>query len=328
MLTLDFSARDLARVRFAYTPLGETVSSLRALKDPGSRPVHLPWARRTQALLTERQVRFELLSALVRVPSSYIPDFLTPVPETGSPSLEDELAALRSLPPAALRTDLGRLGHPLPPLVEELHREPASGLPRLADEIRAYAEVAVTPHWPRMRRLLDAEILRRARLMATDGAAGLFSDLHPMVSWENGRLHVAHRTYHHDRSLEAGLGLVVIPSVFVWPECFSQTNPPRQPGLTYPARGVGCLWESGPPAAPDGLVRVFGRSRAALLAALDTPHSTTELAARTGMPAPTVSHHLKALQAARLATATRVGRSVLYLRSPAAESLFGDADAG
>jgi DNA-binding transcriptional ArsR family regulator len=71
---------------------------------------------------------------------------------------------------------------------------------------------------------------------------------------------------------------------------------------------------------------VLGRTRAALLAALETPHSTTELAARTGMPAATVSRHLKALHAAGLATAHRVGRSVLYLRTPAAESLCGVPD--
>jgi DNA-binding transcriptional ArsR family regulator len=324
LLTLQFSAQDLARIRFAYSPLGETVMSLRALKDPGSRAVHLPWARRTRRLLAEREVRFELLSALVRMPASHVPDLLTPVPQTGSPSLEEELAALTALPPPAVRTDLERIAAPWEPAVVEFHRDPAAGLVRLADEVRAYHAVAVAPHWPRMRRLLDGEILRRARLMADDGAGALFGDLHPMVSWENGLLRVAHRGYHRDRHLAAGQGLVLIPSVFVWPECFSQTNPPRQPGLKYPARGVGCLWESDPAAAPDGLVRVLGRSRAALLAELGTPHSTTELSARTGMPTATVSHHLKALHAARLATATRVGRSVLYLRTPAAEALFDD----
>jgi DNA-binding transcriptional ArsR family regulator len=106
--------------------------------------------------------------------------------------------------------------------------------------------------------------------------------------------------------------------------CLGRPTETGQPGLIHPARGVACLWESGSPAAPDGLVRVFGRSRAVLLAALDAPHSTTELAARTGMPAATVSHHLKALHSAGLAIAQRVGCSVLYLRTPAAELLFGD----
>jgi DNA-binding transcriptional ArsR family regulator len=326
LLTLRFSAQDLARTRFAYSPLGEAVHSLRALKDPGGHAVHLPWARRTRALLTERQVRFELLSALVRVPASYIPDFLTPVPETGRPSLEDQLTTLVATPPDAVRADLDRVAGPLPLPVEALRRDPVAGLSRLTDEVRAYWELAVAPHWTRVRRLLEGEILQRARLMADGGAAALFADVHPMVSWKDGVLRVDHRSYHHDCTLEAGKGLVLIPSVFVWPECFSQTNPPRQPGLIHPARGVACLWESGSPAAPDGLVRVFGRSRAVLLAVLDAPHSTTELAAHTGMPAPTVSHHLKALHAAGLATAQRVGRSVLYLRTPAADLLFDDAE--
>ncbi|RAG80998.1 ArsR family transcriptional regulator [Streptacidiphilus pinicola] len=322
MLTLQFSAQDLARIRFARSPLSEAVHSVRALKDPGGHAVHLPWARRTRALLTDRQPGFALLSALVQVPGSYIPDFLTPVPESGSPSLDEQVDALVRTPAAIVRADLERLAGPRATPVEALHRDPTAGLERLADELHGYWELAVAPHWPRLARLLDGEILRRARLMADGGAAALFADLHPMVRWEGGLLHVDHRRYHHDRTLAAGQGLVLIPSVFVWPECFSQTNPPRQPGLIHPARGVACLWESDSATAPDGLARVLGRSRAVLLAALDTPRSTSELATRVGMPAPTVSHHLKALHAAGLTTADRVGRSVLYLRTPAADLLF------
>jgi DNA-binding transcriptional ArsR family regulator len=60
-----------------------------------------------------------------------------------------------------------------------------------------------------------------------------------------------------------------------------------------------------------------------LLTELGTPASTTELAARTGMPTPTVSHHLTALRAAGLAVSHRAGRSVLYLRTELAERLLG-----
>ncbi|MFJ8442559.1 ArsR family transcriptional regulator [Kitasatospora griseola] len=54
------------------------------------------------------------------------------------------------------------------------------------------------------------------------------------------------------------------------------------------------------------------------------PATTTELGARTGLSAPTVSHHLHALHDAGLAARHRTGRTVLYLRTAAAELLCGE----
>ncbi|GGQ58764.1 helix-turn-helix domain-containing protein [Kitasatospora griseola] len=98
-------------------------------------------------------------------------------------------------------------------------------------------------------------------------------------------------------------------------------NPPWQPGLVCPPRGVATLWETDAGATPDGLARVLGRARARLLAA---PATTIELAARTGLSAPTVSHHLHALHDAGLAARHRTGRTVLHLRTAAAELLCGE----
>jgi DNA-binding transcriptional ArsR family regulator len=325
VLTLRFSAQDLARTRFACSPLWEVVNGVQVLKDPGRHGVHLGWARQTRRALAVGGIRTALLSELIPVPTPYVPDFLTPVPEVEEPSLEDELAVLMGTSAEELRTDLDRITGPLPPLVQRLRDAPDEGLARLAEEIRAYWSVAVEPHWPRIRRLMDGEILHRARMMARGGAAALFQDLHPAVSWDGGTLRVAHPGYEADRALEAGRGLVLVPSVFVWPGVFSQSNPPRQPGLVYPPRGVATLWERRTEPTPEGLAAALGRSRAQLLTELVAPASTSELALRLGMAPATVSHHLGVLRAAGLATAHRSGRIVLYLRTHAAEALVGAA---
>lgn len=65
MLTLRFSAQDVAATRFACSRLLEVVTSVQVLKDPGSRAVHLPWVRRARADLTRAGVAYELLSQLV-----------------------------------------------------------------------------------------------------------------------------------------------------------------------------------------------------------------------------------------------------------------------
>ncbi|MFD0348248.1 ArsR/SmtB family transcription factor [Kitasatospora aburaviensis] len=78
---------------------------------------------------------------------------------------------------------------------------------------------------------------------------------------------------------------------------------------------------------PDALAAVIGRSRAVLLAELDTPASTSDLARRTGLTAGGVSQHLTALRAAGLVDAHRTGRYVLYVRTEAAETLLAAAAA-
>ncbi|GAA1321309.1 hypothetical protein GCM10009647_054230 [Streptomyces sanglieri] len=67
---------------------------------------------------------------------------------------------------------------------------------------------------------------------------------------------------------------------------------------------------------------VLGRSRTLLLTELETPASTTEPARRTRLSAAGVSQCLTALRDAGLVSAHRVGRSVLYARTAAAETLL------
>lgn len=326
MLTWEFSAQDLARTRFARSPLGEVVTSVEVLKDPGRHAVHLPWVR--QATRRLAGVDWELLSQLVRLPTVYVPDFLTPVPTASSPTIEQALAELAATDPAVVRRDLARIKGELPPLVAELARDPESGLVRLAAEVRAYWDAAIAPHWAGIERLAEGEILRRARQMSTGGPAALFADLHPLVTWERDTLRIGHRLIDAHHRLDGERGLVLVPTVFAWPGVFSQQNPPWQPGLVYPPRGVATLWETAGSAVPEGLARVIGRTRTRLLAELDTPASTTELVERTGLSAPNVSHHLAALRDAGLLARHRTGRTVLYLRTDAAELLLRSVPAG
>ncbi|GAA0448423.1 transcriptional regulator [Actinoplanes capillaceus] len=328
MLKLEFSAQDMAQTRFARSPLWEVVTSVQSLKDPKRHVLHANWSRSAGRELKAAGVDFALLSALVPIPSFYVPDFLTPVPHTAAPSIEEELAGVAATPPAVLRADLERLPHPWHPFVTALHRHPEAGLERLVAEIQDYWRVALLPHWPRITRLLDGEVLHRSWALAQGGAAALFQGLHAQVSWEHATLRVAHPAYEATRVLDTGHGLVLVPSVFVWPGVFTQSSPPGQAGLVYPPRAVGELWSrSGQPVA-SALTRVIGRSRARLLTQLAVPASTFELSDRLGMSAPNVSHHLTVLREAGLVTAHRAGHSVLYLRTPAADTLIAASEPG
>jgi hypothetical protein len=210
---------------------------------------------------------------------------------------------------------------PVPAVLEPFVEDPAAGVAAVVDLLRAYWDRALAPHWPRVRALLEGDVLHRAREMADGGAERLFADVDPTVSWTDGILSIDKRAQQSVDLEERGL--LFVPSVFTWPDVVLVTDPHWQPTIVYPARGVGTLWEPGGPAAPDALGALLGKLRARVLMALDRPRSTTDLALALGVSAGGVSQHLSVLREAGLVHGHRVGRVVLYLRSPAGDGLVG-----
>ena len=350
MLTITFTVEDLARTRLAVSPLWETVASIRLLKTPRAQTFHREWARTTKDRIARAGVELELLFDLIDPGVWYLADFLTPPPQSAVPDLATDLGAMRRVPAEQVRADLDVLGyartHPIGSLEEasvprrlrsarakdlpsgaaaDLYADPDAGISRLADQVEAYWELAMAPHWGRIRALLEGDVLYRGRRLGQAGPAGLFEDLAESVRWRDGALHIKHRRFKGVRQL-SGEGLLMTPSAFVWPMVYSSTITPWQPTLTYPARGVATLWNDSARTASAGVSAVLGRSRAELLSQLDTPRSTTELARRTGLTAGGVSQHLGALRSGGLVTPHRVGRVVLYARTSVAEALLEAAE--
>ena len=316
LATIGLSAAAATHIRFGVSCLWEVLAGVRILRDPGVPAVHRRWAARARAGLSEDG----LLWHLVAPSGGYTPDFLTPPPAGLTASLPHELIALRATPPDSVRADLDLIS-PSPPL-RALYDDPTAGLTRLADEIAAYWQVAVAPDWPRMRALLDAEVQRRARRLAENGSAAILDDLHPSVTWRAGSL-IVDQPHCTAPDVPDGTGLVLVPSVFVWPSVLTVTAG-EVPQLVYPARGVATLWE-GSPHDSEALTALLGRGRASVLAELVTPLSTTELARRTGITAGGVSQHLTTLRAAGLVVTHRQGHSLLNTRTQVAEALLAAA---
>jgi biotin operon repressor len=317
MVALGLSASAVAHVRLAASCLWEVLAGVRLLRDPGVPAVHRRWAERARSALPGAS----LLGHLVAPSGGYTPDFLTPPPAGLAADLDRELAGLRATPPAVVRAHLELMPHH-PDALRGLYDDPARGLARLSDEIVAYWAVAIAPDWPRMRALLDAELQRQARRIAENGSAGLLNDLHPQVEWAGGTLRIS-QPHCPAPDVLVATGLVLIPSVFVWPSVLTVSTG-EVPQLAYPARGAATVWErSSRPS--DSLGALLGRGRARLLAELVTPLSTTELAARTGLSAGGVSQHLGTLRAAGLVVTHRQGRAMLNVRTDIADALLDAA---
>ncbi|WP_395295389.1 DUF5937 family protein [Kitasatospora hibisci] len=325
---LAFSANDLAQTRFAVSPMWEVVTSLRALAHVPAPALHRRWAEQVRPRLAAAGLDRGRLAAMVPA-TGHLPDFLNPTPTGPSPALADELAAIGATTAAQVRTDLDHVaaerGGGLPARLGPLYRDPAGQLPRVVGEIEAYWELALAPYWARIRAALEADVFHRARQAVEHGTARVLDDLHETVRWDGGALRLEQRHCAVER-IDAADGLLLVPSAFAWPRVLTRSLPPDPPQLAYPARGTAALWERRPGAGSDehagALAAVLGRSRARLLAELDSPASTTELARRTGLSAPGVSQHLTALRAAGLTSAHRAGHAVLYARTAVADALL------
>jgi DNA-binding transcriptional ArsR family regulator len=318
VIRFRFGADALAHLRFAISPLLETIRSVRVLDDPSAQALHLPWVINARRLAATFDL--DLLRAL-QPTDAYSPDFLHPPPLSPLVEFEEEVERMVATPPEQVRYEVERsyAGRPRPAALEPFLDAPELATRRLAALLREYWQATLAPHWPRIRALLQGDVLYRSRQVADGGAEQLFGDLHPSVSWESGVLRV-------DKAAEGSLelderGLLLVPSLFVWPVVSALMDPAWQPALVYPARGAGLLWEPSEVAAPDALAALLGKRRATILLSLDQPRSTAELARLLDVPDSSVSQHLAVLREAGLLTGHRVGRVVLYLRSAAGEAL-------
>ncbi|MDT0380795.1 DUF5937 family protein [Streptomyces sp. DSM 42041] len=317
-LRMHFGTEDLLNCRFALSPAWETQQAVRLLARPGQWGHHLPWLRRS--VRAAETLGLEPLWLLMPR-QGWTPDFLCPPPGGPVQSFDEEIERLRATDPVTAKEEMARAladtpGAAASPLGLAMLGDPARAVQRVADAtVRAW-ETLVAPHWQRLRALLEADVAFHTRRLADGGLAALFDGLHPHVTWADGALTI--RRAEDAAQTLGGEGLTLMPSVFVWPDVVSGFHAPWRPAVVYPARGIGSLWseaEAGP-GSPEALERLLGVNRAAVLAALTEPASTTALAARLGLAPSSVSVHLSTLRGAGLLTSRRVRHQVLYERTP------------
>ncbi|MFC8596868.1 DUF5937 family protein [Isoptericola sp. NPDC057191] len=314
----ELAGMDLADVRFAVSPLNELVLSLRAWRDPGRYPMHLPWLRRVEE--ARASLDDEMLLALTNE-SLWTPDYLTPRPGSPLTRIDDELAAVAAVDDATVAHDLAEV-HPrgLPAAL----RGPVPRVRRRIDAaLTAYWDACLAPVWPRMRAVLQADVVYRSTVVSARGAGAMFADLAPRVSFADGVVSVQLTSLAAARRRSTtGAGLTLVPTLFTrGASC--PIDPEEPPAIMYGARGTGTLWQAERPVAGDALVAVLGRARAGLLTVLEQPASSTELARRLDVTTSAVNQHLRVLRDAGLLTSARAGRSVLYLRSEVGDALVG-----
>src|SRR4051812_43065650 len=202
MIRVRFDTEALARVRFAISPMLEAIRSVSALEEPASGAIHLPWIE--QAREATADLDLTLLRALQRS-EIYDPDFVNPPPSGPLAEFEEELAVMVSTPAVQIRAEVAHAyeDRATPPVLEPFLSRPRAAIRELAELMREYWERSLAAHWPRMRALLEQDVLYRARQIADGGTRRLFCDHDPAVSWDDGVLQV--QCGETDRTLELEL---------------------------------------------------------------------------------------------------------------------------
>ncbi|SEL53657.1 ArsR/SmtB family transcription factor [Streptacidiphilus jiangxiensis] len=321
------SADTLAGSRFVTSPLAETVAALKTLHDAkAAHPGERAWLDAHLADYRAWLAADPITAALVETAlgARWNATFLTPTPSGDGAGFEEELARIRRTPAEVARADLvessdGRLPAGL------LDRKDLPG--RAADLLERVWRESVRPTWPRRRGIAEADVVARTTRLAAGGWAAALADMRPGMRWLGGdRLQITTR---ESPPLElAGVSLLFVPVTFArsW-VCWDVTTDTvpaasgRRFAVVYPCSGVLAAAADGA-GAPGALAALLGSARAELLAWLESPCSTTQLVALTGLPLGSVGRHLRILREARLVERRRAGRSVLYYRTTAGQALL------
>jgi DNA-binding transcriptional ArsR family regulator len=326
MIRFVLSLADALRFRFSISPLGEVVRLARAMANPSTFSQGAPaaWLRDQEAALARLRQQQDLrpLTTLLSARRDYYPDFLTPTPEVPVGDIDTELARVRTTPRAQVTMEIAHClaqASSIDPGVERLLRS-SDAATILTGLLGALWEAVVAPAWPELRDILERDVLHRSRVLARGGLATLFADLEPLVTLR-GRTLAVDVTSEGTCEL-GGEGLRLMPSAFIWPYALVVAETPRT--LIYPSRGVALLF-CGEQGGEGAIAKLIGPTRAEILESVGEPRHTSALARGLGRSPGNIADHLKVLYTCGLVSRARVGRYVVYSRTPLADSLLAGA---
>lgn len=324
MLRFEVDAHDMSRSRFALSPVFELLSLLRILAGLSRQRLPPDWSARLLPNFHRLRDETDLDAVLALESRSYGPDFIARPPLGLAQTWEDDLAALRNTELPDARREIAHCLSLRPTTDRRVLAVLDSDdvVDRIGDALHLAWDRLLARDWPQLRAICERDVVHRAGQLSRSGWAAALDRLHPRLRWRAGGIEVLRMADNRTVAL-GGEGLLLIPSVFVWPNVAVHVDDPWPKAVTYPARGTAALWERPAATDSDALADLLGRSRARLLTALQEPSSTSQLAASLGLAVGAVGDHLTILRRAGLLHRARSGRSVLYQRTPLGDALAG-----
>lgn len=251
---------------------------------------------------------------------------------TGYGTFDDRLDRALSEP----RTSWTRLGRQMEivgtPMTSDLVAGSAPALRTLETAVRHFHGAALAPHWGGLIATAAAVSDAWAGTLAQHGVEALFRSLHPDIRWVPPALEITvgidmtcppgclHQRVDESvgRTVAVGEdGLAIIVSVFGdQPLTIADVTPDGVVVASALSVPVPIDWRllTGPTTrAVDQLARLLGSTRSwVLLACLDQPATTSQIARAVGVSVSSVSEHAAVLRDSGLITATRDRNCVLH----------------
>lgn len=304
MITVDLGAALAKRIRWAPSPVLETIGWLSRTRDGGTDPTYGRPGAQALELLDRPDVA--LVAELLPKGDGPTPDFLAPTPGEGPTDgvARMQFAQIRATDPAAasvqVREGLGE---------RRLSAEASSALrdgtlpTRAARGLETFWEQGMTQVWTAAELAVHAEIDRCARLVESGGISAALGAMHGQLS-SNGVLQFCEEPAGAERSRAQ---LLLIPTALYGPTRLAVSLGGAHPFVAYPIARTAAPATSG-----SELRRLLGPTRASILRELTSARTTTQLSRQLGLAAATVSYHVKVLQRAGLLDRSRDRHSVLY----------------
>jgi DNA-binding transcriptional ArsR family regulator len=301
MLRLRMGVDDLARTAFAAPTLYcELAVSAQVLQQPTSQFRRLWRAGRARMPAPARRL-LDLIPAYGSVPTFLAPESCS--------CLDEALDVVQSTSASRVRAELAEIpwSSGLSPWIRNLARGRVDALAELGRVMRIYHNHVMAPVWPTVQQVVAAEMRDRAWQLATEGAEATLNTLHPRIRWHDGLLEVS-APAEADIDL-AGRGLRLMPSVWTRPAVAIGW---KHPTLVYPIRLSSWAQQHSEDDHHDRLAAVLGMTRAHVLRALVSEHTTSQLARALGISLASASTHAAALRGAGLVTTRREGQAVRH----------------
>jgi DNA-binding transcriptional ArsR family regulator len=190
----------------------------------------------------------------------------------------------------------------------------------LVSAVENFDRIALKPYWRSVSMRLVADCAHRGRIVLDDGVERLFTTLNRGVHWASPVLEIADGTS-RDIYLD-GSGLVLTPSVFLSDGSavvIDGATPGDPPTLVFPTAEAATLGELKPGSDVDTLVALgalVGRTRAAIIQALQAGCTTSDLSRRIGITPAAASQHTGILRESGLITSHRRMNTVLHTLTP------------
>ncbi|WP_237749617.1 ArsR/SmtB family transcription factor [Streptomyces sp. SS] len=338
---MRFTATAEEQLAFTTSPLLEAVHSWHVIAGPGHHALHLPWVRRCRELPTALR---RLMREHSFVVADYIPAFFESRADDLDASFEEQLTAIRSVPPEHLAAELAQtivdttryhgrdlvrdaatrdralaeLDETAPDRAETLRgvlTDPTPVTEAALTALQDYWDAAFGAEWERIEPSLHHALAQAGRRIAHGGVLPILRTLIPQIRIDpRQRLLRLDRPHDHDITVTEAQPVTFTASHYVWPHVRVTCDEPWPLRVTFPSVPLG------PAPATASREEILTALRALAAAPRlqiaeslsGQSRSTQELATLLGLSESVVSRHLKQMTQAGLMTTRREGYYVLY----------------